>query len=100
MRLQAHTFGLAPHRGVLAVGAAADVAVFAPESVGDAATFEEPELPSTGIVAVLVAGVVVYSPSMHGSGGDSGARPGRLLRRQDLSAPMAAAATTKQGPGL
>jgi N-acyl-D-aspartate/D-glutamate deacylase len=38
--IPAHTFGLAPDRGVLAVGAAADIVVFRPETVGDAATFE------------------------------------------------------------
>ena len=30
----------------------ADVVVFAAETVGDAATFEEPTLPSTGIASV------------------------------------------------
>ena len=50
--LPAQTFGLAPERGLLAVGAVADVVVFAAETVGDAATFEEPTLPSTGIASV------------------------------------------------
>ena len=93
--MQAHTFALAPQRGVLAVGAAADVVVFEAESVGDAATFAEPTLPSTGVVAVLVNGAVVYGTR---TGGDSGARPGRLLRRQQLSPPMAQTANSTVGP--
>ena len=56
--LPAETFGLAPERGVLEVGALADVVVFMAETVGDAATFEEPTLPSTGIDSVrLLAGL-------------------------------------------
>ena len=93
--LPAEIFGLAPERGVLEVGAVADIVVFAPETVGDAATFEEPTLPSTGIESVLVAGEVVYT----GGEGSTGARPGRLLRRQSLPrAPMADA--TFDGPHL
>ena len=34
------------------MGAVADVVIFAAETVGDAATFEEPTLPSTGIASV------------------------------------------------
>ena len=61
--LPAQTFGLAPERGLLAVGAVADVVVFAAETVGDAATFEEPTLPSTGIASVRM---------MPGLGGHNG----------------------------
>jgi dihydroorotase/N-acyl-D-amino-acid deacylase len=43
-------------RGALRVGAVADVAVFDPASVADAATYEEPTLPARGVEHVLVAG--------------------------------------------
>lgn len=48
-----------PPRGLLREGWAADVVVFDPVRVIDRATYEEPALPSEGIEAVLVNGVVV-----------------------------------------
>ncbi|HET8591151.1 MAG TPA: hypothetical protein VFM01_16060, partial [Nakamurella sp.] len=46
-----------PDRGVLAVGAVADVVVFDPATVTDNATYPDPLLPPDGIEHVLVAGV-------------------------------------------
>ena len=43
-------------RGRLTVGAVADVVLFDPEAVGDAATYEDPTLPARGIEHVLVGG--------------------------------------------
>jgi N-acyl-D-aspartate/D-glutamate deacylase len=43
-------------RGRLSVGAVADVVIFDPLSVADAATYEEPALPARGIEHVLVGG--------------------------------------------
>ncbi len=63
-------------RGVIRVGAAADLVLFDPETVEDRATFEEPQRPSVGIDRVWVNGVVVYS-----SGAVTGATPGRVIRR-------------------
>ena len=56
--LPAATIGMVD-RGLLAVGMAADVTVFDPNTIIDHATFEEPMLPSEGIRLVLVNGRVV-----------------------------------------
>jgi dihydroorotase/N-acyl-D-amino-acid deacylase len=45
-------------RGILRAGAFADITVFDPATVNDAATFEDPHRPSTGIEYVLVNGVI------------------------------------------
>ena len=54
--LPARKLGLAD-RGVLRVGAAADVVVFDPDGVGDRATFEEPHQYPAGIPHVVAGGV-------------------------------------------
>jgi N-acyl-D-amino-acid deacylase len=74
--LPAAEFGLKT-RGRLAPGLAADLVVFDPATVIDRATFERPTEPSAGIEMVLVAGTPVWD-----KGRDTGARPGRALRRQ------------------
>ena len=63
-------------RGVIRVGAPADLVLFDPESVEDRATFDEPQRTSVGIDRVWVNGVVVYS-----SGAVTGATPGMVIRR-------------------
>jgi N-acyl-D-amino-acid deacylase len=73
--LTARTFGLAG-RGLLKEGMAADITLFDAASVGDAATFEHPMRPASGIGTVIVNGKVVWR-----EGGPTGARPGRVLRR-------------------
>ncbi len=64
-------------RGELKVGAFADICVFNPDTVIDTADFQRPISPSVGIDQVLVNGQVVWR-----DGADTGARPGRVLRRQ------------------
>jgi N-acyl-D-amino-acid deacylase len=73
--LTAQTFGLAD-RGVLRAGAWADVTVFDPRTVAEAATFEHPIAPSHGIDSVIVNGQIVWR-----DGQSTGARPGRVVRR-------------------
>ncbi len=73
--LPAARFGL-KDRGVIRAGAAADLVLFDPETVIDRATFEDPLRPAAGIDLVLVNGQAVLS-----EGRQTGARPGRLLRR-------------------
>ncbi len=73
--LTAQSYGL-PGRGVLAPGAFADITIFDPDTVGEGATFEHPIAPAPGIDAVIVNGAVVWR-----DGRDTGARPGRVLRR-------------------
>ncbi|MDA0674889.1 MAG: D-aminoacylase [Proteobacteria bacterium] len=63
-------------RGVLSAGNAADITVFDPATVADAATFEQPCQPAHGIRWVFVNGEAVWS-----DGKPTGARPGRVLRR-------------------
>ena len=73
--LTAQTFGL-KDRGVVREGAFADLTLFDPGTVGEAATFAQPIAPARGIEAVIVNGAVVWR-----GGKATGARPGRVLRR-------------------
>ena len=82
--LTARNFGLAG-RGTLAVGHAADVVVFDAATIRDAATYEEPTRPAAGIDAVVVNGAITWQAGRH-----SGARHGRVLRR-DPKAPRRSA---------
>ena len=61
-------------RGVLAVGAPADMVLFDPATVIDRSTTAEPHLTAEGIERVWVAGVVVYE-----DGAVTGATPGRCF---------------------
>lgn len=63
-------------RGLVRVGAFADLVVFDPATVGDTATYDEPRRFPAGIRAVYVNGVAVARDGAH-----TGARPGRGLRR-------------------
>ena len=63
-------------RGLLRVGHAADVAVFDPERVRDAATFEQPYRRAVGFAYVFVNGEVALA-----AGQPTENRAGRLLRR-------------------
>lgn len=63
-------------RGVLREGAAADLVIFDPATVADVATYAQPARHPVGIEQVIVNGVVAV-----GDGVETGARPGRLLRR-------------------
>lgn len=73
--LPAARFGL-PGRGLVQPGCAADLVVFDPERVMDAATFAQPLRPAIGIHSVYVNGRLVW----HG-GASTGARAGQVLRR-------------------
>jgi N-acyl-D-amino-acid deacylase len=73
--LTARRFGL-EGRGELRVGAAADITLFDPATIVDAATFEAPIRAAKGIELVMVNGEVVWR-----EGRSTGARPGRVLRR-------------------
>jgi N-acyl-D-amino-acid deacylase len=76
--LSAAQFGLTD-RGVLREGAYADLVLFDPATIADAATFEQPKTPATGIAEVFVNGRSVWK-----EGRATGNRPGRALRRQQL----------------
>jgi len=69
----AQRFGF-QERGLLREGLWADIVVFDPATVGDAATFAEPHQYSRGIHYVLVNGVLVVA-----AGKLTGARPGKIL---------------------
>jgi N-acyl-D-amino-acid deacylase len=73
--LPAETFGL-NDRGVIEPGRAADLVVFDPAAVADRATFDTPHRYATGFDLVVVNGHVVID-----EGRETGARPGRVLRR-------------------
>lgn len=75
--LSADRFGLRD-RGRLAAGCHADLVLFDPATIGDAATFDTPAVPSHGIVRVWVNGDCVWT-----EGKATGARAGMLLRRGD-----------------
>jgi N-acyl-D-amino-acid deacylase len=72
--LPARHFRLAD-RGLVQAGYAADLVVFDPATVADAATFEKPHAYATGIPHVLVNGVLVVRDGAH-----TGATPGVTLR--------------------
>ncbi|MFK7965631.1 MAG: amidohydrolase family protein [Burkholderiaceae bacterium] len=71
--LPANRFGMTD-RGLLQVGAFADVVLFDPAVIIDSATFEQPAQPAAGIETVLVNGRRVWD-----AGSATGARPGRVL---------------------
>jgi N-acyl-D-amino-acid deacylase len=63
-------------RGVLRVGAFADIVVFDPSTVADKATYDRPAVHPIGIDDVIVNGRAAVL-----AGRETGQRPGRLLRR-------------------
>jgi len=67
-------------RGRLAAGQFADIAVFAPETIIDHATYEEPHQYATGMVHVFVNGTQVLADGEH-----TGATPGRFVGRARTS---------------
>lgn len=71
--LPASRFGMTD-RGVLRVGAFADVVMFDPATIIDSASFELPKQPAAGIDAVIVNGRFVWR-----DGAATGSRPGRVL---------------------
>ncbi|MFN4115784.1 MAG: N-acyl-D-amino-acid deacylase family protein [Inhella sp.] len=75
--LTAQRFGLAD-RGVLRVGAAADLVLFDSEQLRDRADYGEPSLPAAGIAAVWVNGRLAWQ------GGQSMLRSGSVLVREEL----------------
>jgi len=74
--LPATNLGIA-HRGLLRPGYFADITVFDPATIQDHATFEKPRQLATGVSEVFVNGVQVISNGRH-----SGAKPGRVVRRE------------------
>jgi N-acyl-D-amino-acid deacylase len=64
-------------RGVIEEGAFADVVLLDPRTVSETGDFLHPNQPPAGIQLVLVNGTPVWDGKAH-----SGARPGRVLRRQ------------------
>ena len=62
-------------RGLVKQGYAADLVLFDPATVQDAATFEQPHAYARGVPHVLVNGVLVVKDGVH-----TGAKPGVVLR--------------------
>ena len=75
--LPANTFHLAD-RGLIREGFCADLVVFDPNTVRDAATFKDPHHYATGFRWVLVNGVVTVEQDRH-----TGARAGQAVRRAE-----------------
>ena len=73
-RLPADNFKL-KERGCLAPGCHADIVIFDPKTIGDKATFDDPQRYSTGVTHVFVNGVQVVSDGEH-----TGAKPGQVVR--------------------
>lgn len=81
--LPADAFGLRD-RGLVKPGYFADLTVFDPDDILDRATFAQPKQSSAGVELVFVNGSLVWQ-----NYASTGSRPGRVLRRQGLDAPMA-----------
>jgi dihydroorotase/N-acyl-D-amino-acid deacylase len=64
-------------RGLIRPGMKADMVIFDPAVIADRATFEKPHQYAAGVSHVLVNGTLVVD-----GGKITGARPGRVLRRQ------------------
>lgn len=77
--LTASRFGL-HGRGVLKLGACADITIFNEATVIDEADFEHSTRPAVGIETVIVNGVPVWR-----NGQPTGARPGQVLTRSEAS---------------
>ena len=73
--LTAAKFGL-EGRGVLKPGAHADITVFNPDTIIDAADFKNSTRPAVGIHTVIVNGLPIWR-----DGRPTGERPGRVLTR-------------------
>jgi len=71
--LPASNLGL-DHRGFIREGFFADVVVFNPNTITDAATYEDPHRYATGVQHVFVNGIQVLKDGEH-----TGAKPGRAL---------------------
>ncbi len=71
--LSAQTFGL-NDRGLIKEGYVADLVLFDPRTIEDAASFDDPEQPAHGISKVLVAGAVAWQ-----DGEATGSRNGRFV---------------------
>ena len=65
-------------RGLIRRGYAADLVLFDPDTVHDAATYDHPRQQANGIEYVFVNGVAVIAEARH-----TGAFPGRALRLRD-----------------
>ncbi len=74
--LTARNFGLTG-RGTLKPGHHADIVVFDPAEVRDAASYESPKRPAEGIDTVIVNGKVTWQRGAH-----TGARNGHVITRQ------------------
>ena len=67
-------FGLV-HRGTIQPGSIADLAVFDPETVDHAGTYDAPDAQPTGVRYTVLGGEVVVDDGVF-----TGARAGRMLR--------------------
>lgn len=77
--LTASNLGLR-NRGIVEIGRFADLCIFDPDSIADAATYEQPARAAVGIHHVLVNGKLALRDGMPTS-----IRAGRVLRRPDFA---------------
>lgn len=73
-RLPAQNWNLS-NRGCIDPGCYADIAVFDPATIGDRATYQDPQQYAVGVVDVFVNGQQVIADGKH-----TGAKPGRVVR--------------------
>ena len=73
-QLPAQNFKL-KERGCLAPRCHADIVIFDPKTIGDVATFDDPQRYATGVAHVFVNGVQVIRDGEH-----TGAKPGQVVR--------------------
>lgn len=84
---------LAYDRGRIAVGLAADIAIFDYQQLADKATFAEPQRLAEGMKQVIVNGELVWD-----QGKLTGRRPGKVLRGPGYKKPETALGHTQTAP--
>jgi len=80
--LPAATFGL-KDRGLVRVGAVADLVVFDPDKVIDAATYDHPKRYPRGVLHVMVNGEFIVRDARFTARVPAGRRPGRGLTKRE-----------------
>jgi N-acyl-D-aspartate/D-glutamate deacylase len=67
-------------RGRICLGATADLCIFDPTTIKDCATYEQPKIPSQGIIHVLINGTFVVRDAKLVTMSENTKPPGQAIR--------------------